>query len=53
VTTATDGKVLKKTKQVKAGDLLTTRVEDGLIESQVTGIQSVKPPRKRKAPAKD
>ena len=53
VTTATDGKVLKKTKQVKAGDLLTTRVEDGLIESQVTDIQSVKPPRKRKAPAKD
>ncbi|WP_312749300.1 exodeoxyribonuclease VII large subunit [Atlantibacter hermannii] len=53
VTTAADGKVLKKTKQVKAGDLLTTRVEDGLIESQVTGIQSVKPSRKRKVPAKD
>ncbi|WP_313668014.1 exodeoxyribonuclease VII large subunit [Atlantibacter sp.] len=53
VTTATDGKVLKKTKQVKAGDTLTTRVEDGLIESQVTGIQPVKAPRKRKIPAKD
>lgn len=52
VTTATDGKVLKKTKQVKAGDVLTTRVEDGLIESQVTGIQPVKAPRKRKTPAK-
>ncbi|WP_312973945.1 exodeoxyribonuclease VII large subunit [Atlantibacter sp.] len=53
VTTATDGKVLKKSKQVKAGDTLTTRVEDGLIESQVTGIQPVKAPRKRKIPAKD
>ncbi|NBD01388.1 exodeoxyribonuclease VII large subunit [Atlantibacter hermannii] len=53
VTTATDGKVLKKTKQVKAGDVLTTRVEDGLIESQVTGIQPAKAPRKRKTPAKD
>lgn len=53
VTTATDGKVLKKTRQVKAGDMLATRVEDGVIESQVTGIQPVKAPRKRKAPAKD
>jgi len=53
VTTATDGKVLKKTRQVKAGDMLATRVEDGVIESQVTSIQPVKAPRKRKAPAKD
>ncbi len=53
VTTATDGKVLKKTRQVKAGDMLATRVEDGVIESQVTGIQPIKAPRKRKAPAKD
>ncbi len=53
VTTATDGKVLKKTRQVKAGDMLATRVEDGVIESHVTGIQPVKAPRKRKAPAKD
>ncbi len=35
VTTATDGNVLKKVKQVKAGEMLTTRLEDGWIESEV------------------
>lgn len=53
VTTAEDGKVLKKTKQVKSGDTLTTRLDDGWVESQVTGIKAVKAPRKCKAAAKD
>ncbi|VEB95858.1 Exodeoxyribonuclease 7 large subunit [Cedecea lapagei] len=52
VTTAEDGKVLKKTKQVKSGDTLTTRLDDGWVESQVTGIKPVKAPRKRKPAAK-
>lgn len=42
VTTATDGNVLKKVKQVKAGEMLTTRLEDGWIESEVKNIQPVK-----------
>lgn len=42
VSTATDGKVLKKVKQVKAGDVMTTRLEDGWVESQVTDIKPVK-----------
>ncbi|HEY1847135.1 MAG TPA: exodeoxyribonuclease VII large subunit [Buttiauxella sp.] len=52
VTTATDGKVLKKAKQVKSGDLLKTRLEDGWVESQVTDVQPVKTVRKRKPAAK-
>ncbi|WLI75900.1 exodeoxyribonuclease VII large subunit [Kosakonia sp. H02] len=50
VTTATDGKVLKQTKQVKAGDKLTTRLNDGWVESEVSGIIPAKKPRKRKTP---
>ena len=42
VSTANDGKVLKKVKQVKAGDVMTTRLEDGWVESQVTDIKPVK-----------
>lgn len=42
VTTATDGKVLKQTKQVKAGDVLTTRLSDGWVESEVKSIKPVK-----------
>lgn len=42
VTTATDGKVLKQTKQVKAGDVLTTRLSDGWVESEVKEIKPVK-----------
>ncbi len=52
VTTQAGGKVLKKTKQVKSGDTLTTRLEDGWVESQVTGITPVKPVRKRKPASK-
>lgn len=42
VSTATDGKVLKKVKQVKTGDVMTTRLEDGWVESQITDIKPVK-----------
>jgi exodeoxyribonuclease VII large subunit len=38
VTSASDGKVLKQTKQVKAGDMLTTRLNDGWVESEVKTI---------------
>lgn len=48
VTTATDGTVLKQTKQVKAGDTLTTRLNDGWVESEVRIVTPVKQPRKRK-----
>ena len=48
VTTATDGKVLKQTKQVKAGDVLTTRLSDGWVESEVKGVTAAKKPRTRK-----
>lgn len=48
VTTQADGKVLKKAKQVKSGETLTTRLEDGWVESQVTGVTPVKPARRRK-----
>ncbi|HDQ1175062.1 TPA: exodeoxyribonuclease VII large subunit [Escherichia coli] len=47
VTTATDGNVLKKVKQVKAGEMLTTRLEDGWIESEVKNIQPVNKSRKK------
>ncbi|ECG8590010.1 exodeoxyribonuclease VII large subunit [Salmonella enterica subsp. salamae] len=42
VSTATDGKVLKKVKQVKAGDTITTRLEDGWVSSEVTTVKPVK-----------
>lgn len=48
VTTATDGKVLKQTQQVKAGDVLTTRLSDGWVESEVKGVTAAKKPRARK-----
>ncbi|MCI2290766.1 exodeoxyribonuclease VII large subunit [Enterobacter pasteurii] len=48
VTTATDGNVLKQTVQVKAGDILTTRLSDGWVESEVKGVTPVKKPRARK-----
>ena len=47
VTTADDGKVLKKTRQVKSGDKLTTRLEDGWVESEVTASFPLKSPRQR------
>lgn len=42
VTTTGDGKVLKKTAQVKAGDTLTTRLKDGWLESEVKAIVPAK-----------
>lgn len=48
VTTATDGNVLKQTKQVKAGDMLTTRLVDGWVESEVKGVTVAKKTRTRK-----
>ncbi|MDA8515040.1 exodeoxyribonuclease VII large subunit [Citrobacter sp. Igbk 16] len=48
VTTATDGNVLKQTKQVKAGDVLTTRLSDGWVESEVKGVTAAKKTRKKK-----
>ncbi|EGT4256375.1 exodeoxyribonuclease VII large subunit [Citrobacter amalonaticus] len=53
VSTASDGKVLKKVKQVKAGDVMTTRLEDGWVESEVKGITPVKKTRTQKSPASD
>lgn len=49
VTTATDGKVLKQAKQVKAGDTLTTRLSDGWVESEVKGVTPVKKTRRKKS----
>ncbi|MDJ1655742.1 exodeoxyribonuclease VII large subunit, partial [Raoultella sp. Ech2A] len=48
VTSASDGSVLKQTKQVKAGDLLTTRLNDGWVESEVKAIVPVKKARAKK-----
>ncbi|VEB87383.1 exodeoxyribonuclease VII large subunit [Citrobacter koseri] len=48
VTTATDGKVLKQTRQVKAGDVLTTRLSDGWVESEVKGVTTAKKTRRKK-----
>jgi hypothetical protein len=55
VTSASDGKVLKQTKQVKTGDLLTTRLNDGWVESEVKTITAVKklaPVKKHKFPSR-
>lgn len=50
VTTASDGNVLKQAKQVKAGDMLTTRLADGWVESEVKGVTVAKKTRARKKP---
>ncbi|WP_426818240.1 exodeoxyribonuclease VII large subunit [Winslowiella sp. 2C04] len=42
VTTAVDGKVVRKTKQIQAGDTLKTRLDDGWVESQVTSVSAIK-----------
>ncbi|MBP2167881.1 exodeoxyribonuclease VII large subunit [Erwinia toletana] len=46
VTTAADGKVVKKTRQLQPGDTLKTRLDDGWVESQVTEITALKKPRR-------
>lgn len=48
VTTASDGNVLKQTKQVQAGETLTTRLADGWVESEVTAVKALKKTRARK-----
>ncbi|QUG74769.1 exodeoxyribonuclease VII large subunit [Erwinia sp. E602] len=50
VTTAADGEVIKKTTQLKTGDTLKTRLDDGWVESEVTALTPTKKPRKRAAP---
>lgn len=47
ITTATDGKVLKQTSQVKTGDTLATRVADGWVESEVKEVKKVRKTRQR------
>jgi len=49
VTTAADGQVIKKTRQIHTGDTLKTRLDDGWVESEVTAITPVKKTRKPKA----
>ncbi|EBA5554151.1 exodeoxyribonuclease VII large subunit [Salmonella enterica] len=39
VTATSSGEVLKQTKQIKAGDSLTTRVSDGIVESEVKSVK--------------
>ncbi|MBN7122704.1 exodeoxyribonuclease VII large subunit [Erwinia billingiae] len=51
VTTAQDGQVVKKTRQVQTGDTLKTRLDDGWVESEVTAVTPTKKPRKPKNPA--
>ncbi|MCU5773972.1 exodeoxyribonuclease VII large subunit [Erwiniaceae bacterium BAC15a-03b] len=46
VTTAADGKVVKKTKQLHPGDTLKTRLDDGWVKSQVTEITALKKSRR-------
>lgn len=48
VTTAPDGAVLKQTRQAQPGDVLTTRVQDGWVESEVKTVTPAKKTRKRK-----
>ena len=48
VTTASDGQLLRKARQVKSGDTLTTRLADGLVESEVKSITPVRKARARK-----
>lgn len=48
VTTAPDGTVLKQTRQAQPGDVLTTRVQDGWVESEVKTVTPAKKTRKRK-----
>ncbi|HHA0035720.1 TPA: exodeoxyribonuclease VII large subunit [Yersinia enterocolitica] len=49
VTQTPEGSLLKTTKQVHTGDKLTTRLQDGWVESEITQIKVTKKPRQRKA----
>ncbi len=48
VTATHDGEVLKQTKQVKTGDRLNTRLNDGWVESEVLAVTPAKKTRARK-----
>ncbi|AVX37207.1 exodeoxyribonuclease VII large subunit [Yersinia massiliensis] len=48
VTQTPAGALLKTTKQVHTGDKLTTRLQDGWVESEITQINVAKKPRQRK-----
>ncbi|WP_413729655.1 exodeoxyribonuclease VII large subunit [Sodalis sp. RH22] len=50
VTTDTKGALVKRARQVKAGDILSTRLEDGRVESQVLSVTpaAAKPARRAK-----
>ena len=48
VTQTPAGVLLKTTKQVHTGDKLTTRLQDGWVESEITQINVAKKPRQRK-----
>lgn len=49
VTTTSDGTVLKKTKQARPGDLLTTRLNDGWVESEIKTVTAAGKKRQPKA----
>ncbi|WLS79987.1 exodeoxyribonuclease VII large subunit [Erwinia pyri] len=51
VTTAADGQVVKKSRQLAPGDTLKTRLDDGWVESEVTAITPIKPVRNSKKKA--
>ncbi|APR32503.1 exodeoxyribonuclease VII large subunit [Citrobacter freundii] len=53
VSTTTGGGVLKKVKQVSAGDVITTRLADGWVESEVTTVTPQKKTRSRKTSQPD
>jgi len=48
VTTGKQGKVVRKTKDLQAGDTLRTRLQDGWAESQVLQVEKVSPTRRKK-----
>ncbi|BET97179.1 exodeoxyribonuclease VII large subunit [Xenorhabdus taiwanensis] len=48
ISEAPDGKLLRQVKQVKAGDMLKTRLQDGWVESQVTQVTKVNKRKKLK-----
>ncbi|WP_370546361.1 exodeoxyribonuclease VII large subunit [Edwardsiella tarda] len=50
VTQCADGHVLRRRAQAAVGDVLRTRLEDGWIESQVTGSVPLAPRRRRRKP---
>ena len=50
VSTTAEGRLVKQAKQLKAGDSLTTRLSDGVVESEVVKITPLKKSRARKAP---